>query len=211
MKLVLATKNKNKIIEIRNKFSGMPDLELIPQTDFPNSPDVIEDGSTYEENARKKALLIADFTKLPVMADDSGLEVEALGKRPGVYSARYGDDRFSDTERNLLLLKEMQNIPGDKRNAKFICVIALHLSGNEIHTVRGECDGIISFSLKGKNGFGYDPIFFVPEYRCTMAELSIDVKNRISHRALALDRAREILLNYLKLLHPPLAPPIEGG
>ncbi len=193
MKLVIATANKNKIHEIRHKFSGINGLDLLTLEDFSDPPVVIEDGATFHENARKKAWAIASFTGLTSMADDSGLEIDALGGRPGVRSARFGGEDASDTDRNRMILEEMRGIPEDKRNARFVCVIAIALPGGECHFAAGTCEGMIADSMKGAHGFGYDPIFYLPEIGKTMAELTIDEKNKISHRAIALDKARELL------------------
>ena len=192
MKLVIATKNKNKFVEIQNKFKKVKDLELIPLNHFHNSPDVIEDGSTFEENALKKARAIALFTRSPALADDSGLVVEALDGRPGIYSARYGGDEKTDEDRNKLLLQEMKLFPKN-RNAKFVCVIAIVIPNVGEYTMRGECNGIITDSLKGTHGFGYDPVFYLPQFNKTMAQLDLDLKNQISHRAVALDKIENLL------------------
>ena len=193
MKLVVATKNKNKFTEIQNKLGGIAGLEIVSLLSYPDSPEVVEDGDTFESNALKKARIIAQFTGLPALADDSGLAVAALGGRPGVLSARYGGTELSDSERNLLLLKELDTAGVTEMSACFVCVIAVAMPGGETCTARGECRGIITDQMKGDRGFGYDPIFYLPELNRTMAELSMDEKNRISHRGLALDRAREII------------------
>ena len=193
MKLAAATKNINKIKEIREKFTGLKEIEILSLTDFENPPDIIEDGTTFEENALKKAREIFEFTKLAVLADDSGLEIDALDGEPGIYSARYGGEYTNDEDKNRLILERMKNIPEDKRSARFVCVIAIILPDKTEYAVKGVCEGIISYEMKGGNGFGYDPIFYLPQYRKTMAELSLSEKNRISHRALALEKAEDIL------------------
>ncbi len=193
MKLVIATNNKNKLIEIREKFSPVKGLEIQSLNDFENAPVTIEDGETFEENALKKAREVSSFTGLPALADDSGLVVEALSGRPGVLSARYGGIETTDTQKNLLILDEMKKIPDGKRGAKFVCVIAIALVNGSEYTVRGECSGIIAREMKGSNGFGYDPIFYLPQFKKTMAELALAEKNKISHRALALDNALAVL------------------
>ncbi|MCP4138590.1 MAG: XTP/dITP diphosphatase [bacterium] len=194
MKLVIATKNKNKIIEIQNKFAGVEGLELISLNGFENVPDVEENGATFEENALKKAREISQFTNMPVLADDSGIVVDALDGRPGIYSARYGQpEAVTDEDRNRLLLKEMDGVKEEGRTARFVCVIAIAHPGGEEKIARGECEGIIAASLKGDHGFGYDPIFFLPEYGKTMAEIPLEEKNKISHRARALDKAKDLL------------------
>jgi XTP/dITP diphosphohydrolase len=192
MKIVIATKNEDKIREIMEKFKPLKDIEIISLSDFKNPPHIIEDGRTYQENALKKAQAIAAFTKLPALADDSGLEIDALNGEPGVYSARYAGENKGDEERNLLILEKMRMVPDNSRTARFRCVIAVALHGKH-HTLEGICEGFIAHEMKGNNGFGYDPIFYVPELRKTMAELTLSEKNRISHRARALDKARELL------------------
>lgn len=194
MKLVIATNNKNKIIEIENKLSGINALELIPLNQFADPPDVIEDGATFQENAEKKAKAIARFAGYPAMADDSGLVVDALDGRPGVYSARYSGKSATDTDRNRKILEEMKDVPDPDRSARFVCVVAISLPNGTCHFAEGMCEGFIAQTMSGNHGFGYDPIFFLPDLGKTMAELSLDEKNRISHRARALETAREILI-----------------
>lgn len=194
MKLVIATKNMNKFKEIEKKFHEIKGLELLPLSSFENSPDVEETGKTFEENAFIKARAISRFTNLPVMSDDSGLMVKALHGRPGIYSARFGGENTSDNEKNMLILKEMNNIT-ENRDAKFVCSIALVFPDGESEIVTEECKGVIAENVKGDEGFGYDPIFFIPEYGKTMAEISMEKKNEISHRAKALEKIKEKILN----------------
>lgn len=198
MKLVLATKNINKIREISEKFSSIPKLQLLSLSNFKNPPLVIEDGTTFEKNATKKARIISAFTELSVLADDSGLEIDALDGEPGVFSARYAGENANDKERNMLILKRMKYIPREKRGAKFICVISIVLKDGREYLVKGECNGIIYHKMLGNYGFGYDPIFYLPGYQKTMAELPLSKKNQISHRAIALEKAEKILY---KLIH----------
>ena len=193
MKLVIATKNKGKIREIRKKLSDLDNIEVIPLTEIPNAPEVIEDGETFVANALKKAREISVFTKLTVLADDSGLVIDALRGRPGVYSARYGGETSDYITKNKLILKEMKNINDSDRTAKFVCVMALKFPEGKEEIVRGECWGEITSSLKGTKGFGYDPIFFLPKHQKTMAEISLEEKNRISHRAQALEKIKNFL------------------
>ncbi len=193
MKLVIATKNRNKIAEIQDKFSGIPGLEMIPLTDFPDPPDVAEDGATFAENAIKKALAAAGHTGHAAMADDSGLVIDALDGRPGVLSARYGGEGATDAERNRKILVEMAEIQEGERGARFVCVIAIAFPGGVAWSAEGVCEGMIARRMRGEHGFGYDPIFYLPDRGRTMAELPLDEKNRISHRARALDAAREFL------------------
>ncbi len=193
MKLVIATKNRNKIIEIADKLSPLGNPVILSIADFGELPDIIEDGMSFEENARKKAVGISRFTGLPALADDSGLVIDALNGEPGIYSARYGGSELSDTDRNLLVLEKMKDVPDEKRTARFVCVMALALPEGDIHVSEGVCEGKILTEMRGVHGFGYDPIFFLPELGMTMAELTLDVKNTISHRARALEKTREII------------------
>ncbi|GAX59488.1 ribonuclease PH [Candidatus Scalindua japonica] len=194
--IVIGTKNKNKKEEIRKILSGMS-LPLLDLEDFNNVPDVIEDGVTFEENAAKKALQLAKFCKLSVMADDSGLEVDALNKRPGVLSSRYCGEDTCYEEKCAKLLEELDGIPVEKRTARFKCAIAL-AGPEKLHfVVEASCEGFINTELRGEYGFGYDPVFYLSEYNQTMAELSPDVKNRISHRALALGLFKEGLKKFV--------------
>lgn len=153
---------------------------------FENPPDIVEDGTTFEENATKKALELAKFCKMWVMADDSGLEVDALDKRPGVLSSRYCGEDTGYEEKCLRLLEELKGISFDKRTARFRCAIALAEPDKLLFVVEASCEGLIDTEPRGTHGFGYDPIFYVPEYKRTIAELGPAVKNQISHRALAL-------------------------
>jgi len=197
MKLVLATHNKNKIREIHEKFSHIENLELLTLDQFQSPPEVDEDGSTFEENAEKKARTIAEFAGLPAMSDDSGLCVDALDGRPGVLSARYGGDNTTDKDRYMKLLHEMESREDD-RNAQFVCAIAIAIPHGKCYTTRGICRGIIAKEPSGDQGFGYDPVFFLPQYDKTMAEIPLSEKNKISHRARALEKAAEILVNLIE-------------
>lgn len=197
MKLVIATTNKNKINEIKEKFSDFSELEIISLSDFKNLPVVVEDGSTFEENALKKARAYSALTGLTVLSDDSGLEIDALNGEPGVFSARYAGEGATDDDNNNLVLEKMRAVPDKKKGARFVCVIAIALPDGGEYTAVGTCEGRIIDKKIGNNGFGYDPIFFIPAPGKTMAELSITEKNKISHRALALDKAKEILRNIL--------------
>jgi XTP/dITP diphosphohydrolase len=194
MKLVIATNNRNKIREIKDKFADISGLELVPLNDFPDPPLVIEDGSSFRENAYKKAREIASYAGTPSMADDSGLAVDALQGRPGIYSARYGGESANDAERNRMILEEMRGVPVERRGARFICVIAIVFPDGRSFFAEGSCEGVIAETMKGSHGFGYDPIFYLPGHGKTMAELPLNEKNRISHRAKALEAAREILI-----------------
>jgi XTP/dITP diphosphohydrolase len=195
--IVIGTHNKNKKEEIRKILNGMS-LPLLDLEDFGDAPDIIEDGITFEENAAKKALQLAGFCNMCVMADDSGLEIDALDKRPGVLSSRYCGEATGYEEKCLKLFEELKGVPFDKRTARFRCAIALAEPEKLHFVVEASCEGLINTEPLGRNGFGYDPIFYVPEYKQTMAELESDVKNRISHRALALKLFKERLENFMK-------------
>jgi len=196
MIFVLATKNRDKENEFRALFSGL-DVELRFLGDYPGAADVVEDGSTFEENALKKARYAHELTGEWALADDSGLEVEALGGAPGIYSSRYAGRKGDYDANNRKLMEELKEVPQGKRGARFVSVIAIVGGGNE-YVVRGICEGEIAFEPRGKNGFGYDPIFYIPSLGKTMAELEPHVKNEISHRGNAFKRARKLLLEILK-------------
>jgi XTP/dITP diphosphohydrolase len=190
IELLLATKNKNKVKEIISKLSLIPGLSVISGEDAPEFPDVIEDGHSFKENAVKKAKEISIHTGLTAMADDSGLIIDALDGKPGIYSARYGNCA-NDDQRNDLILQQMTG--KEKRDARFVCVIAIAFPGGEIITTEGTCEGSIIEEKRGADGFGYDPIFLVKDSDLTLAEISMKEKNKISHRARALDKAAEKL------------------
>lgn len=184
MRLLLATGNAGKIAEYRHLLSACP-LELLTLRDLETEVHVAEAGATYEENARLKAVACAGASGMVSLADDSGLEVDALGGEPGVHSARYAGDGARDRDRVALLLKNLAGVPWEKRTARFRCIIAIATPEGEVHYARGACEGIIALGPTGDNGFGYDPVFFFPEFGKTMAELPMDLKNRVSHRGRA--------------------------
>lgn len=188
MKLIIATRNAHKLEEIRAIFD-FKDLEVLSAFDFPEIPDVEEDGETLKANAVKKAVEIAKATNCWAMADDSGLEVAALDGAPGVYSARYAGEECSYSANNEKLLRELAD--KEDRSARFRTVIALSDPEGNVKTVAGECPGVIIEELRGTNGFGYDPLFVPDGYSETFAELDSEVKNRISHRARALQKAHD--------------------
>lgn len=202
MKIVLATRNKNKVEEIREILKMYLDDEIFSQIELLSSadfqiPEIEEDGETYEENALKKAREVYKFTKLPSLADDSGIEVEILGGRPGVFSARYAGEGATDEENNKKLLKELENVPIEKRKAKFKCVIA-YVDSVEERIFYGETSGKVIFEPLGDGGFGYDPLFLPDGFDLTYAQLPGEVKNRISHRSKALQKFAEFLTLKLK-------------
>jgi len=188
MKLVIATRNKHKLEEIRTIFR-VPGLEIVSALDFPDVPDVVEDGKTFEVNAKKKAVTLARATGLWALADDSGLEVDALNGAPGVYSARYAGEPVSYPANNRKLLKELESVTS--RRARFRCVIALASPSGKARTVDGRCEGEVIREERGTQGFGYDPVFVPDGYAQTFAEMDAAIKNSISHRGSALRKAAE--------------------
>ncbi len=196
MKIVLATRNMGKIKEIKDILTNL-DLEILTLNEFPEIPPPVEDGKDFEENALKKAKFVANYLNMPALADDSGIEVEALNKRPGILSARYAGEDATDEENNGKLLKELEGIPFEKRRASYRCVIALVLPSGREEIIEGSCYGFIALEPKGSEGFGYDPLFYVPEYGKTMAELPLEIKNRISHRGRAMAKLKEKLVEIL--------------
>ncbi len=194
-KLLIATNNPGKAREYRSLLRGVP-YELVTMPDVGITTEVPETGKTFEENASLKAKALAAESGLLTLADDSGIEVDALGGEPGVLSARYAGDNASDEERYKLLLTRLEGVPENQRAARFRCAIAIASPDGDVKICSGECPGVITTSPRGYNGFGYDPIFYVPELGRTMAELSADEKNKISHRARAAENARELLMNW---------------
>lgn len=190
--LLLATHNIGKLREFQQIFAALP-LQVISLADAGITWEVEEMGQTFEENARLKAQAYRHATQLLTLADDSGLEVDALGGAPGVHSARYGGPNLASQQRVVLLLEQLKEVPAGKRQARFRCVIALAQPHGPIQTTEGVCEGEIAFAPRGAGGFGYDPVFYLPEYGLTMAELPPEVKNRISHRGRAADAAKQIV------------------
>lgn len=184
--IIIATKNKGKVKEFKQLFNQFGiQVKSLLELDT-KLPDVEETGTTFAENARLKAEEISALIGKPVLADDSGLSVDALDGRPGVYSARYAGEPTNDVLNYEKVLKEMENVPEKKRSARFICVLAMAVPGEKTIFKKGTCEGIIAMAAKGNNGFGYDPIFIPNGYKKTMAELDETVKNKISHRFNAL-------------------------
>jgi XTP/dITP diphosphohydrolase len=194
MELVIATRNHNKARELKHFLSDL-NLEVVSMAQFPDIQPIEEDGKTFEENAVKKATLVALSTGLLTLADDSGLEVDSLDGRPGIFSARYAGEDASDIDNNEKLLKELDGVIN--RTARFVCCVALADANGLIATVRGSCEGQIIDECRGNNGFGYDPLFMKNDYNHTFGEIKIDLKNRISHRSRALEKARLAIENYL--------------
>ncbi len=191
-RIIVATKNKGKMKEIRAILSDLK-YEILSLDDIGLDVDVVEDGSTFQENATKKAVEIMKLCNEITLADDSGLAVDALNGAPGIYSARYSGEHGDDLQNNLLLLENMKN--ETNRNAKFICSIALAFPDGRLINVDGEFHGLIDYEMKGQGGFGYDVLFYLPEYDKTSAEISAEEKNKISHRYKALNKLKEELIN----------------
>ena len=191
MDIVLATRNKKKAEEMRRILSEViPGVRILTLDDFPACPEVKEDGETFEANAIKKARHVSAFTGLRAIADDSGLEVEALGGAPGVLSARYAGKEADDAKNLSKLLQEMRDVPEDKRGARFVCCIALANPDGDVRTFTGYVKGRIGREPKGTNGFGYDPVFYPEGYDRTFAEMSSTEKDALSHRGMALRMLR---------------------
>lgn len=195
MKLVLATRNLGKVRELSDMLSQQCSIEVLSMRDFPEAPDVVEDGETYQDNAKKKAVDIAKYVGVLALADDSGLEVDALGGAPGVHSARYAGSDASDADRIAKLLAATRNVPDDERTARFKCAVAVAEPNGRADVVMGVCDGKIIREPRGSQGFGYDPVFVPHGYDRTFAELGENVKNHISHRAKALRLALKLIKN----------------
>ena len=191
-KIIFATGNADKMKEIREILADL-DAEILSMKEAGIQADIVEDGKTFEENAVIKATAISKLTGEIVLADDSGLEIDYLYKEPGVYSARYMGEHKDYHTKNASLIKRLEGVPDEKRTARFVCAIAAAFPDGRVETVRGTMEGRIGYEEKGENGFGYDPIFFLPEYGCTSAELSMEEKNKISHRGKALQAIKEEL------------------
>lgn len=195
--IVLATTNKNKIAEFREITKNL-DIEIKSLSDFGPLPEVVEDGLTFEENAYKKAHHVARVLGLPAIADDSGLVVNALDGAPGVYSARYAGEDATDAENVEKLLTNMEGV--SDRSAYFQCVLSIAVPSGPALTYEGRCDGEITHDRRGESGFGYDPIFFYPEFSATFAEVSMEKKNAVSHRGKALAEVKSELDKVVKWL-----------
>ena len=195
MKLVLASKNKKKLVEM-NAILGQLGIEVCSEADAGVDIDVEETGTTFEENSLLKAKAVMEASGMPAIADDSGLCVDALGGAPGVYSARYGGEGLDDAGRTRLLLENMRG--QSPRTCRFVSVITCCFPNGDVITARGECEGTVAFAPMGDGGFGYDPVFFVPELKKTFAQLSAEEKNSMSHRGRALEVFKGKLEDYFK-------------
>ena len=195
-KIIFATGNKDKMREIREIMQDC-DVEIISMKEAGIDPEINEDGATFEENAMIKAKAVAEFTDAIVLADDSGLEIDALDKKPGVLSARYMGEDTSYTIKNQSLIDRLDGVEKEQRTARFVCAIAAVLPNKEVLVTRQTMEGYIGWEIAGENGFGYDPIFYLDEFGCSSATLSPEQKNSISHRGKALRAMKEELKKYL--------------
>lgn len=196
MQLVLATNNEDKIREIKHLLDDLP-VTVLTRDDFLEFPDVEETGTTLEENAWLKAGAIAKFCDLPALADDSGLEVDALNGAPGIYSSRYAGEEATYADNNRKLLQQIQGVPHEKRTARFRCVIAIDWTDGTTDTVEGIAEGYITEDIVGYEGFGYDPVFFYPPEGKRFSEMTLEEKNLVSHRGKALQKARDVIIERL--------------
>jgi XTP/dITP diphosphohydrolase len=199
LKLLIATNNQGKVNEFKELLRGLP-YELVTPKELGIKLDVEESGRTYEENARFKAAAFAKTSGMLTLADDSGLEVDALNGEPGLKSSRYAGENASEKQRVEFLLNKLKNVSETQRSARFRCVIALAFPDGRIEYCEGTCEGMITFTPRGSEGFGYDPIFYFPELKQTMAELSAATKNQVSHRAHAAAKARLVLQEWAKVI-----------
>ncbi|MFZ5800570.1 MAG: RdgB/HAM1 family non-canonical purine NTP pyrophosphatase [Candidatus Omnitrophota bacterium] len=197
MELLVATRNKKKLREIKDLLKGLH-LKITSLDDYSGLPKIEEDGQTFEENAIKKAVTIAQFTKKLTLGEDSGLEVKALKNQPGVYSSRFSGPGATDGKNNLKLLRLLKGVPLKKRQARYCCTVALADGKKLIYVGGSSCSGLLGFHPKGTAGFGYDPLFVIPRYHKTFAELGEDIKHTMSHRFRALRKLSPIIAKYLQ-------------
>lgn len=197
--MIFATKNENKVKEVA-QFLAPHDIEVVSLNEFPDIPEIEESGETFKDNAITKASEACMFTGLTAMADDSGLEVDCLDGLPGIYSARFAGEDKNDGDNNKKLLELMAGVPAEQRTARFKCVMAVATTECFAYTTEGACEGVISEKPRGAGGFGYDPLFYLPEYGKTFAELDLETKNKISHRARALAGVLDIIADLKKMM-----------
>ncbi|MDI6758377.1 MAG: RdgB/HAM1 family non-canonical purine NTP pyrophosphatase [Candidatus Omnitrophota bacterium] len=195
--LVVATKNKKKLKEIKEILKGLS-FKITSLADYPDAPRIIENGKTFSENAAKKAVKIARWTKKLTLGEDSGLCVDALAGMPGVYSSRFSGKNKSDLKNNLKVLKLLEGKPLNQRKAHYVCAAALADEKGLLEIGEGRCDGLIDFRMKGSLGFGYDPLFIIPKYKKTFAQLGEKIKHKMSHRYYALEKAKTIIQKYIE-------------
>jgi XTP/dITP diphosphohydrolase len=197
MELLVATKNKKKLKEIKEILKDL-NLKITSLADLSSSPRIVENKKTFKENAIKKAVRISKVTASLVLGEDSGLCVDALGGRPGVYSARFGGKDKNDEKNNKKLLKELEGLSLSKRRAHYVCAVAIADKGRLIDVAEGKCGGLIGFKTKGHFGFGYDPLFIIPGFKKTFAQLGPSVKHSMSHRSRALVKSKKIIQKYIE-------------
>ena len=197
MELIVATWNKKKLEEIKEILKDLK-LKVTSLADYKGVPRIVENGKSFKENAVKKAVKAASFTKKLTLGEDSGLCVEILGGRPGIRSSRFSGWEKNDAKNNLKLLRLLEGVPFRKRKAYYSCAVAVADKDGILDVVEGECSGFISFELKGSSGFGYDPLFIVPKYKKTFAQLGEKIKHKMSHRYRALKKAKKIILKYIE-------------
>jgi XTP/dITP diphosphohydrolase len=200
VKLLVATTNPGKLAEIEAALRDLP-VQILPLGALTDAPEVMEDGSTFEENARKKARILGEFSGCLTLADDSGLEVDALDGAPGVHSARFSGEDADDARNNAKLLRVLADLPWAMRGARFVCVMALYrpAPGKPREWIfHGVCEGVVAFGLRGKSGFGYDPLFFYPPLGKTFGEIERETKQRYSHRGKALLKVKQALVEMLQ-------------
>lgn len=197
MELVVATKNKKKLREIKELLKGLR-VKVTSMSDYKSAPRIIENGKTFYENAIKKAVKIARFTGRLTMGEDSGICIDALSGAPGIYSSRFAGKNKSDAANNKKVLKLLEGLAAAKRRAHYVCAVALADKNGRVAVVGGKCNGIIGFEPKGKAGFGYDPLFVIPKYKKTFAQLGLKIKHRMSHRFRALTKAKKVIQKYIE-------------
>lgn len=198
--IVLATRNQHKVEELKQMLADMP-VHILSLQDYPEMPEIEETGTTFAENAQIKAIAVVEATGKIALADDSGLEIDALNGQPGVYSNRFGGPGASDRDKYMRILDLLEDVPDEIRTARFRAAIAISTPDGETVTVEGACEGRIAREPHGEMGFGYDPVFYIPEFRKTMAELLPEEKNAISHRGKALEAAKDVLRKLLETRH----------
>ena len=196
IELVVASRNQKKTEEIKELLKGLR-VKITSLPDYPQAPYIVENGKTFEENAIKKAVSIARYTQKLTLGEDSGLEVAALDGKPGIYSSRFSGKDKSDLKNNLKLLRLLGNLSLTKRAARYVCSVALADKNGLFGTAQGFCSGSIGFEMRGSFGFGYDPLFIIAKYKKTFAQLGPRIKHKMSHRFRALNKARDIILEYL--------------
>ncbi len=197
MQLVLATNNRDKIREIRQVLEDLP-VTILTADDFLEFPDPEETGATLADNAILKARAIADFTELPALADDTGLEVDALDGAPGVYSSRYAGENVTYKDNYTKLLVKLAGVPNEQRTARFRCVMAVAWPDGKVETVEGVSEGFITETVEGTGGFGYDPVFYYPPFGKRFSQMSLEEKNQVSHRGIALRKVRDLIIVHLQ-------------